>query len=266
MHVGTTLRSLYSNKFLIRNFVLKELKNKYAGSFLGFLWSLVHPLTIMGVYSVVFSWMLKTRLGEEVGTSNFPVWLYAGLLPWTLFAESLSRATSSVLDHANLIKKTIFPSEILPVALLLANCVNFLIGLTILLCFNLIVGGSFTWGVFLIGVYFIPLFLLTLGMSWIVSCLNVYFRDMGQLVGVFVNIWFYATTIIYPLSVVPQRLHPYFQLNPLVQVVEGFRSALFKGQLISDNKLIYLYASSFVLFIVGQFLFQKTKKGFVDVI
>jgi len=267
MHIKLTFESIFTNRYLIKNFMIKDLKNRYTGSVMGFLWTIVHPLTILTVYSLVFSWMLKMRIGEELGTSNFSVWLYAGLLPWLLFAETLGRSTTTVLDHANLIKKTVFPSEILHVSLLLSNLVNFFIGFVILICGVLITGSSLHIVSLIYSIiYILPLLLLTLGFSWLCSALNVFFRDLGQLVSVILNIWFYATTIIYPVSVVPETIRGYFFWNPLVHVIEGMRASILKGALGSSEGLLYLYIFSVGIFVIGQFVFQKTKKGFVDVI
>ncbi|WP_311080226.1 ABC transporter permease [Paenibacillus polymyxa] len=267
MYLRTTLKSIFNHKYLIKNFMVKDLKNRYQGSMMGFLWSIIHPLTTLAVYSLVFSWMLKMRVGMELGTNNFTLWMFAGLLPWIFFSETLSRATSVVLDNSNLIKKTVFPSEILPISLLLSNAVNFLIG------FLILIGGMFFLGQHVSGlsllyvlVYIFPLVLFTLGFCWLCASLNVFFRDLGQIVSVVLNIVFYASAIIYPIHVVPQKFQGWFFWNPLIHVVQGIRDALFKLQFIEDRELIYLYTFSIIVFCLGQYIFQKSKKGFVDVL
>lgn len=255
------------NLYLIKNFMIKDLKNRYSCSVIGFIWSIIHPLTILAVYSVVFSWMLKMRVGVDFGTDNFSIWLFSGLLPWTFFAESLSRSTTVVMDNANLIKKTVFPSEILHVSLLLSNGINFLIGYVILMLGVFFTGGHIYLMSFIyILVYLLPLILMILGLSWLSSCLNVYFRDFGQLITVILNIWFYATAIIYPITVVPEKFKVFFFWNPLLHVINGFRAGVLKGMLIDIPSIIYLYSFSIFIFFIGQLLYQKTKKGFVDVI
>ncbi|MHA7965775.1 ABC transporter permease [Paenibacillus sp. CAU 1782] len=247
--------------------MIRDLKNRYAGSMMGFVWSIIHPLTTLAIYSLVFSWMLNVRVGLEFGTDNFTVWMFAGLLPWILFSETLSRSTTLVIDNTNLIKKTIFPSEILPVSLLLSNLINFSIGYIILLFGIMLTGGSISFISIVLSItYFFPLIMMTLGFSWLCSSMNVFFRDLSQLVGVLLNIVFYASAIIYPLSVIPEKVRGYFFWNPLVHVVEGIRSSLFKAELIQNEKLIYLYVISLIIFLSGQYIFHKTKKGFVDVL
>ncbi|MNZ80733.1 Teichoic acid translocation permease protein TagG [compost metagenome] len=253
--------------YLIKNFMFKDLKNRYAGSMMGFVWSIIHPLTTLAVYSVVFSWMLKMRVGLELGTDNFTIWMFAGLLPWIFFSETLSRSTSVVLDNSNLIKKTVFPSEILPISLLLSNAVNFIIGLIILLGGMYLTGQSFSIvSLLYVIVYIIPLSMFTLGLSWLCSSLNIFFRDLGQLVTVILNIVFYASSIIYPITVVPNNVRDWFFINPMIHVVEGIRRGLFKSEFISIEGLMYLYLFSIFMFVFGQYIFQKTKKGFVDVL
>ncbi len=267
MYFRTTLKSILANRYLIKNFAVKDLKSRYAESAMGFIWSIIHPLTTLAVYSLVYSWMLNMRIGSELGTTNFTLWLYAGLLPWTFFAETLSRSTSMVLDNANLIKKTIFPSEILPVSLIISNAVNYIIGFVILVTGIYITGGYIApLSIMYIFIYIVPLIMLVLGLSWLCASLNVYFRDLGQIVSVLLNIIFFASTIIYPISVVPERFQKWFYINPMVHVVEGMRDSLFKVQLIDKSSLIYLYSFAIIVFLLGQYIFQKTKKGFVDVL
>lgn len=267
MYLRTTLRSLFVHRFLIKNFMIKDLKNRYAGSMMGFLWSILHPLTTLAVYSIVFSWMLNMRVGLELGTDNFTVWMFAGLLPWILFSETLNRSTTVVLDHSNLIKKTVFPSEILPISLLLSNAINFIIGFVILLGGIYFTGGRFSLiSIMYVFIYIVPLAMFTVGLGWLCGSLNIFFRDLGQIVTVILNIIFYASSIIYPLNVIPENLRAWFFFNPMIHVVEGIRDSLFKTELISNQELIYLYGFSIFMFVFGQFIFQKTKKGFVDVL
>jgi lipopolysaccharide transport system permease protein len=267
MKLKTTLRNIFSNYFLIKNLTKKDLKIKYSGSAMGLIWTIIHPLMLLIVYSVVFSWMLKVKVGMELGTNNFTVWLFCGLLPWIFFADSINRSTSIVIDNTNLIKKTTFPSEILPVVILLSNGINFLIGLVILIITILITGHHFyISSLFIMAVYILPLILFSLGLSWLMSSLNVFLRDIGQIVAVIINLWFYLTTIIYPKSVIPTKYQGVFFWNPLTHVVEGVRSALLKNQFTGITELIYLYLFSIVAFVFGQYIFQKLKKGFVDVL
>lgn len=267
MYIKETLKSIYKNMYLIKSLSLKDLKSRYSGSIMGFLWTIIQPLVTLTVYSVVFSWMLNMKVGLETGTDNFSVWLFTGLLAWIFFSETLSRCTSIIIENSNLIKKTLFPSEILHISILLSNGVNFLIGLAILAVAIIITGAKVSLsGIFILMIYIIPLTLITLGLSWIASCLNVFFRDFGQLVTVILNVWFYANAIIFPISVVPDEFKPLFYYNPLFQIVDGFRLGLFKGQFLDIGAMMYLYVIAIIVFIIGQYLFQKTKKGFVDVL
>lgn len=262
-----SLKNLFQHRYLIKSLTKKDLKVRYAGSVLGFLWSIIQPLTLLLVFSFVYSWMMKVRLDSDLGTENFTVWLYAGLLPWTFFAESISRSSSVVVDYTNLIKKTVFPSEILPLVIICSNGVNFCVGFIILLSSLLLVGiPIYFTSLLYVLIIFLLLIMMILGISWIVSCLNVYFRDLGQIVAVLLNIWFYLSAIIFPMSVVPEKYRGLFFWNPLTHVIDGFRMALLNNQLLNFEGLQYLAISAIVLFLAGFYLFQKTKKGFVDVL
>ncbi len=209
---------------MIKSMAIRDIRARYVGSFLGIFWSIIHPLTQLLIYYFVFSVILKIKLGPEYGGTNFAVWLVAGLLPWMFFADVLTRSPGAVLEQSSLVSKTVFPSEILPFTLLIAAIINHLIGVVIFIGLLVFFGYSITLKILLI----IPILLTTaifaLGLSWMLSALNVFLRDIGQVIGVLVNIWFFLTPIVYPRHGIPENLQLLFGLNPMLYSVEGYRA------------------------------------------
>lgn len=259
-------RSLYQNSYMIRSMVIRDLRQRYVGSMLGVFWSVIHPLTQIMLYYFVFGVVLKMRIGPEYGETSYVFWLIAGLLPWMFFAETISRAPNAVLDQTNLVKKMVFPSEILPIVNLTAALINHLIALSILIVFLLASGYGISSGILLILPYLFLLGLFALGMSWFLSSLTVYLRDIAHVIGVIINIWFYLTPIIYSQNHVPVRLRWLFNLNPMLHVAEGFRTALLGKTNLDITGLMYLLVIGIVILIVGALTFRKLKPDFADVL
>ncbi len=217
---------LICNRYMIRSLVVRDIRSRYIGSFLGLFWSFIHPITQLFIYYFVFSVILKIKLGPEYGGTHFAIWLLVGLLPWMLFSEVVSRGPNAVLEQANLIKKTLFPSEILPFSHLAAAMINHLIAFLTLLVFILILGDQIMLKTVIVLFYLFAVGIFAMGLSWILSGLNVFLRDIGQIVGVIMNIWFYLTPVIYPSSLIPEKYQTIMKLNPMFHAVEGYRMSV----------------------------------------
>jgi ABC-type polysaccharide/polyol phosphate export permease len=265
-HVGQFARLLYRNSYMIRSMVVRDIRARYVGSFLGFFWSIIHPLTQLLLYYFVFAVVMKVKLGPEYGGTGFALWLIAGLLPWMLFAESVMRAPGAVLEQANLIKQTVFPSELFPVVHLTAAAVNHLIAVAILVGVLVASGHGISAKLVLIVPYLALVGTLILGISWLLSALNVFLRDIGQVLGVVVNIWFFLTPIFYPRGVVPDRIQWLYGINPMLYAVEGYRAALLGQADLDLEGLGYLVVTALVVFVLGGLTFKKLKPAFADVL
>ncbi len=251
---------------MVRSMVIRDLRARYMGSFLGFFWSVIHPLTQLLIYYFVFGIVLKMRLGPEYGGASYASWLIAGLLPWMFLAETVTRAPGAVLEQASLIKKMVFPSEIFSIVQLTAALINHLIAVGILVGLLLAVGYGISWKIFMILPYLLLAVLLTAGISWMLSSLNVYLRDIGQLIGIVVNIWFFLTPIIYPHNLIPKSLQVLFGLNPMLHIVDGYRMALLGKTELDSMGLLYLLFVSVAFFALGGLTFKKLKPAFADVL
>lgn len=260
------LRRIIQNRYMIRRLVVRDIRSRYVGSFLGVFWSVLHPLFQLLVYYFVFSVILRVKLGPEYKGTHFAIWLIVGLIPWMLFSEVVVRAPGAVLEQADLIKKMVFPSEILPLSHLATALVNHFIvlGITIVFIAGFDVGLSFKMA--LIIPYLTGVSVFAMGLSWVLSGLNVFLRDIGQVIGVLTNIWFYFTPVIYPMSLIPKQYQALFRLNPMLHAVEGYRMALLGQTAPSSSGIIYLLIVGCCFFVIGGMVFKKLKPAFADVL
>ncbi|MCI0625954.1 MAG: ABC transporter permease [Acidobacteria bacterium] len=257
---------LVRHRGLIKSMVARDLRSRYVGSAMGLFWSVIHPLVLLASYTFVFSVILEQRLGDESGTASFAIHLFCGILPWLVFQETLSRSSTVLIENSNLITKTLFPSEILPVSILIANLVNHLIGLGIFLVVAVAYLQKLSWLLLLVPVYLLGLSLFALGLSWFVSSVQVFLRDTAQVLTVVLTFWFWLTPIFFDEQRLPQGLRLLMQLNPLAAVVTAYRKCLLRFETPSLEALLFLYLLAFSAFLAGGLFFRYTKRSFADVL
>lgn len=260
------LKKIYLQRSLIRNFVARDLRARYVGSFMGLFWSVIHPIVLLACYTFVFSVVIGFKLGPETGTTNFALFLFCGMLPWLFFQDTLQRSSTIIIENTNLVTKTLFPSEILPLVVMLSGVVNHLIGFAILLCFIFVVLGKVSLFILLIPVYLFLLMLFTLGLSWFVASLNVFVRDVSQVLTVILTFWLWVTPIFYSPDIIPKRYLFLVKYNPLALVVTGYRDCLLRMRMPNLHVLAVFAVASLVLFAAGGFFFRKTKREFADIL
>lgn len=249
--------------FLLKEFVRRDFESRYAGSMLGFLWSLLQPGWQLLLFTFVFSTVLKiSLLGER--TENFGIFLFCGLMPWLAFHEGVSRSSTAITENANLVKKIQFPSEILVYAAVCAAIVHQLIA-NLLFLAVLVVMGEFHWrGLPLIFLALPIQMSVTAGLGFWVATANTFFRDVGQLLGMVLMGWFYFTPIVYPLDQVPERYQGVLLVNPMTSLVELYREAFLGGDLASTRGLGWLIALAAVSLASGLWIFRRLKRYFPD--
>lgn len=249
--------------FLLREFVRRDFKGRYAGSALGFLWSFVQPLFQLVLFNFVFATVMKlSPAGER--TENFAVFLFCGLLPWTAFNEGVQRASTVITENATLVKKLSFPSEILVLAVCIAALLHEGIAAIV---FLVILGlfGKLSLGGLPVLLLALPLQIaLTLGLGLFLSSLQVFFRDTAQVLSMIFMGWFYMTPIVYPMSLVPTRFQPWLELNPLTVLVHLYREAFLGGGVPWGPELGWLAVVSGVCLAGGLMLFRSLKSAFAD--
>ena len=260
------LQKLYIQRDLIRNFVVRDLKARYVGSFMGFFWSVIHPIVLLVSYTFVFSVIFGLRPRPDSGTTSFPLFLFCSILPWLFFQETLQRSSTVLIENANLLTKTIFPSEILPLVVMLSALVNHLIGFAILFIILIFAMGKISLFILFLPVYFCLLMLFTLGVSWFVSSLNVFIRDVSQILSVILTFWFWFTPIFYSVEQFPRKFIYLVHFNPLAHFVSGYRDALLRMRMPDLKILAILAVVSLLVFAAGGLFFRKTKREFVDIL
>ena len=259
------LANLFRYRGLISSLVARELKARYRGSVLGFVWSFVNPLLLLSIYSFVFTTIMANN---DPTTRPFAVFLFCGLLPWTWFSASLTEATSSLISGGNLIKKVLFPAEVLPIVSVLANMVHYLLGLLILAAFMIAFQhypdvASLPWFPVVIAVQLI----FTLGLAFVLSALTVHFRDVRDLLTNLLTLWFFATPIIYPyFTPSVSRFLTLFRLNPFYHLAVSYQEILFFGQFGHARSLLLLAALSVVVFLGGYWLFDRLRDSFAEAV
>lgn len=261
----STLTGFWHHRHLIRQLVAREIRARYRASFLGFLWSLIMPLSLLAIYTFVFSVIFRSTWPGNTFLP-FSIILFAGLIPYTLFSDVLNRSPMLVLNNRSYVKKVVFPLPALSVVAVGTAFVDSLITLSLLLIGVLVFARGLTWMVLLLPVVYIPLLLISLGLSWFLSSLGVYIRDVGPMVNIFTRLLFFLTPIVYSIERVPERFRWVMALNPLAFIVDAFRDVLLWG--ISPAWTTWLIWSVLGLLIsgLGYLWFNLTRKGFADVI
>lgn len=259
--------SLWRNRELINASAKREVLGRYRGSALGLLWSFFNPIFMLAVYTFVFSLVFKARwsTGSDSKT-EFALVLFAGLIVFNLFAECVNRAPGAILSNVNYVKKVVFPLEILPVVTLLSALFHGLISLAVWLLAYLMFFGLPHATVLYLPLVTLPLFLLIMGLSWALTSLGVYLRDVSQFIGVITTVLMFLSPIFYPATALPEHYQYLLYLNPLTPVIEQTRDVLFWGKTPDFFVLGIYWVVTLGIAWLGFAWFQKTRKGFADVL
>ncbi len=261
-------KSLWTHRQLIKQMAWREVVGRYKGSVMGLLWSFITPVLMLVVYTFVFSVVFKAKwgVGGEESQTTFAVVLFVGLIVHGLLAEVLNRAPGLILSNVNYVKKVVFPLEILPVISLMAALFHSVTSLTVLLYAMVAINGYLPWTIVFIPMVLLPFATLILGFAWILASLGVFIRDIGQAMGIVTTVMLFMSTVFFPLSAMPEKYHPFILANPLTFIIEQARQVLIFGH--QPNWLglgIYMLIAIFTVWI-GFGWFQKTRKGFADVL
>lgn len=263
--------SLWQHRQLIVGMTRREIVGRYKGSMLGIFWSLVHPLFMLMLYTLVFSGVFNAHLSAmpkqtHIDHIEFALFLFAGLILHGFFAEVLGRAPMHIVSNPNYVKKIVFPLHILPVINLGAALFHGLVSIGVLLSGIVLLRGELPVSAAYLPLVLLPFILLTLGMAWLLSSLGVYLRDVGQGIGMVMTVLLFASPVFYPLNALPQPLHQVLLLNPLTIAIEQTRHILMDGRppqwdILGAYSIIALASAC-----VGYAWFQKTRKGFANVL
>ncbi len=269
------LKTIYRYRGLIQSLVGRELKARYRGTVLGFLWSFINPLLLMIIYTIVFGFIIGPR---DPAFNNNPIlyalFLFCGVLPWTWFSSSSLEAANVLMIQGNLIKKVLFPAEVLPIVVVTSNFIHFLFGLPILFgakalisCFVPNAPGFSIYLVFLPYVILVQ-YIFTLGLGLFLSALTVHFRDIKDILANLLTFWFFASPIIYPMTFGPIKksviLRTFLNLNPITHIMVGYQNTVYFGEMIRWKRLSVTLLVAIIIFIVGYHVFDKLRDSFPE--
>jgi len=260
------LQNLVERRALIYQLVRRDFEQRYVGSAAGWLWGLIHPLVLLISWTFVFQICIKVELPRHEVTQNYVVFLLCGFLPWLLFQETLQRSATSLVENAALIKKTIFPAEILPVTVYLSTLISHLLTLAIVIIAVAVAVGVVSPGILLLPAYMLLLGLFATGLGWIVAGLNVYLRDTAQVTMVVLTLWFWLTPIFISEQMYPRQVRFLLAWNPMRYLVRAYRECLLTSRLPDLGSIAVPAGFAVAAFVAGGLFFRHLKRGFADVL
>lgn len=251
--------NIYRYREMLINMVRRELRGKYKGSILGFLWTFINPLLQLVVYTIVFSNIMR------MGVSNYEIFLFVALIPWMFFSTSVLSGAGSIIYNQSLVTKIYFPREILPLSVVTSNFINMIYCSVIVLAVVLFYHMNLNLEVwFMLPVIAFIEYILVIGIVLIVSALTVYFRDLEHILGIIIMAWQFLTPVMYPESFVPNQYQAILYLNPMTPIIISFRDVLYYGKMPVVENLVYAFLWSLIIFICGFLLFGKLQKDFAE--
>jgi lipopolysaccharide transport system permease protein len=258
----------WRNRELLVTLIKRDVVGRYRGSLMGTAWSFFNPLIMLVIYTFVFSVVFKARWGStrDGDHTDFAITLFVGMIVHGLFAECVNRAPSLILNNVNYVKKVLFPLDILPWVAFGSALFHACISLAVLLLTQLVATGRMPWTALLFPIVLLPLVFATMGFAWFLSALGVFVRDIAQVTGLFTLGLLFLSPVFYPVSALPARYQPWLHLNPLTLIIEEGRNTLIFGKVPDFSYWSFALGASLLVAWVGFAWFQKTRKGFADVL
>ncbi len=259
------MRNLVERRSLLFQLVRRDFQLRFVGSAIGWIWGLIHPLVLLLSWVYVFQVWLQQ---PPPGGIPYPLFIFSGMLPWLLFSDTVQRSASSLLDHSNLITKSVFPSEIVPLSVFLSSLVSHLLAMVLMIGGVALELHKFSAGLLLLPVYMFLVGLLSVGLGWVMAGLHVFLRDTAQFLSVVLTFWFWMTPIMIPEQRAPDYriVHLLLAANPMTYAVRAYRSALLPNHWAAPMDIAILGACGLTVFILGGFFFRYLKRGFADVL
>ena len=252
-------KSLYDYRELLKTSISKDVRGKYKNSILGVVWSFLNPLLQIAVYALVFPLLMR-----GAGIDNYTVFICCGLIPWTFFSAAISRTAFTIIENGNILKKVYFPREILPISVVTSEAINFAISTLIIIAFVIGYGVGITKYVIFYPLILLIQYFLLIGISFIVSSVTVFFRDLQHFINIALQLFFYATPIVYAPGQIPESFQWIIQYNPMTYIINAYRDIFYYKQEPDVLSLVIVLVFSIVLCLVGYFIFHKLQKKFAE--
>ena len=251
---------------IILSMTRRELAARYKGSVLGIFWAVLTPVVTIAIFTFIFAGIFGARFGASGSHWNYALYIFCGVLPWTAFQESVQLSSQTIVSHANLVKRVVFPLEILPVSLVFSSLANQMFGTVALLFAALIIERKLHATTLLLPVVIVPQVVAMLGASWLMASLGLFLRDLVQGIALLLMAWMYLTPIIYPESIVPERYRPFIDANPFTPLIRSYRRILLEGAMPDWRGMAYFSLFALICFVFGYWWFARTRRSFADVI
>jgi lipopolysaccharide transport system permease protein len=260
------VQTLWENRTLVRSMVRRDIVARYRGSAGDVLWTILNPLLLMATYFFVFGIVLQSRFGPDNSRTGFALYFLAGMLPWLAISEATGRAPHVIVEHRNFVKKLVFPLEVLPVTQVITGVVTQTFAMVIFLVALFVIRGAIPGTIIWLPVVLIPQILFTLGLAWFLAALGVYVRDLGQVIGFLLTLWFFITPICYPESSLPPEAAGILSKNPAFVLVRAYRAIFLEATAPAWQPIWKLWMVALALFLLGHACFYKLRRSFADVI
>lgn len=271
LHYNSSFRELLASHWRHRNLIVqmvrREIASRYKGSVLGVLWTFIQPLILLLVYTFVFSEVFNARWGTQVTSkTDFALALFTGITIYNLFSEVVTRSPTLIIAHASYVKKIIFPLETLPAIAIGSASIQMIVSIATIIGINFALNGSFSPAIVALPLILLPYALFIAGLSWLLAALGVYIRDISQSVSLITSVSMFLSPVFYPISALPEKYQPWLHLNPLTLIIEESRKVILWNALPDWISLAKYSVASALLAAFGFFWFQRSRKGFADVL
>lgn len=251
-------KRLYQYRELLKTSIKKDVGGKYKNSFLGVIWSFINPLLQICVYAIVFPLIMRNKM------ENYTVFMVCGLIPWTFFSTVINRSSFVMIENGNILKKVYFPREILPISIVTSEAITFMISTLIIIGFVVATGVGISAYILFYPLLLLAQYVLLIGISFIVSSITVYFRDLQHFIGVFLQLLFYGTPIVYSLETIPEQFRWILKLNPMTYIIEGYRDIFYYKQMPNLQEIFGIIGIGLVVVVIGYMIFNKLQKRFAE--
>lgn len=264
---GSLVGSLLKNRYLIGQLTQREVVGRYRGSMFGLVWSFIHPLLMLGIYTFVFGAVFKARWGGgETSHAEFALMVFSGMIVHALFSECLNRAPLLIVSNANFVKRVVFPLDALAWSAVMAALFHAIVSVIVLIGFCAVIQGTLHWTILFVPIVLLPLVVLVVGVVWFLAALGVFLRDIAQTMAVVSTMLMFLSPMFYPVTALPAAIQPVMRLNPLTLIMEQLRTVVIAGQ-VPDFKALAIYSGvALVVAMFGYAWFTRMRKGFADVL
>lgn len=261
------IKTYINNRYLFWQLVRKDIEQRYKGSVLGMLWSIIVPILMLIIYTFVFSEIFQAKWGANTSDKyEFALVLFCGLSAFNMVSEVMNRSAYLISGNSNYVKKVIFPLELLPVVITFSALFNCIISFLILIIAKLVLYHNISITLYQSLIVFIPLIVISIGVGYLLSAVSVYLKDVGNIISVLVMMLMYMSPVFFPLSSVPERYQGIIKINPMTYIIENFRNSMLYGENLDGEMYLLSIIISFAFYFIGKFVFMRVKEGFADVL